>query len=49
MDAHRADVAERNARVKKAGRERRAKRELEEAKRRHELERRLSEALRMKG
>ena len=49
MDAHRADVAERNAAASKAGRARRAKREQEEAQRRHEVERRLDEALRQKG
>ena len=46
MDAHRAEVAERNAAAKKVGRERRAERERELGKRRSEIERRLAEALR---
>jgi hypothetical protein len=49
MDAHRAEVAERNAAASKAGRERRKKQELEQAQRRNEVERRLNEALLHKG
>jgi hypothetical protein len=49
MDAYRAEVAERNAAAKKAGRERRAEQEREQAKRRAELERRLAEAVQNKG
>jgi hypothetical protein len=45
MDAHRAEVAERNAAAKKAGRARRVEHEREEGRRRAELEQRLSEAL----
>jgi hypothetical protein len=49
MDAHRAEVAERNAAVKKEGRARRAEQEREQGRRRAEIERRLSEALQKKG